>query len=175
MNNFCPKCYFSFNIKKNIDLINVKSINELINNLVNNKINLKLENNITLETIKLNKLYLDLDKNNQEIIIKNYKKLKNLNKLGFYICNSCGYFKNINNGTVIFNNTQKSKTDINISEIQINNNILPRTKDYICPNNKCKANNTSYNNIDKEAVFYRIENTYRIKYACCLCSSSWEI
>jgi len=175
MNNFCPKCYFSLNIKKNIKLINVKSINDLINNLINNKINLKLENDISLEKIKLNKIYLDLNKNIQERIINNYKKFKNLNKIGFYICNSCGYFKNINNGTIIFDNTQNSISNVDISNIQVNNNILPRTKDYICPNKECKANNPSYNKVDKEAVFYRKDNSYKLIYTCCLCSSNWDI
>ena len=175
MNNFCPKCYFSFNIQKTIKLMNIKNINEFINHLVNNKINLKLENNITLENIKSNKLYLDLNKNDQEIVNSNYKKFRNLNKIGFYMCNSCGYFKNITNGTIIFNNIEKSNSDINISNIQKDNNILPRTKDYICPNKKCKANDISYESVDKEAVFYRINNTYKLNYTCCLCSSNWEI
>ena len=45
-------------------------------------------------------------------------------------------------------------------ELQNNNNILPRTKDYICPNIKCKAHDKKY--VDREAVFYRINKTYRL-------------
>jgi aspartate carbamoyltransferase regulatory subunit len=50
--------------------------------------------------------------------------------------------------------------------------ILPRTIRYICKNPKC---DTHSNSSKKEAVFFRINNTYKIRYVCVECKTSWIV
>ena len=53
------------------------------------------------------------------------------------------------------------------------NPILPRTRDYICPNSDCNSNTQTDSN--KEAVFYRNNKDYNLKYICCLCHTQWSV
>ena len=51
---------------------------------------------------------------------------------------------------------------------------LPRTKDFICPNQKCETNK-NYSDKNREAVFYRpSSDSYNLKYICCFCKTSWS-
>ena len=60
-------------------------------------------------------------------------------------------------------------------DLIISDQTLPRTKDYICQNKKCKTHNSS-NYFEKEAVFYRPNpDKYITKYACCVCKESWYV
>ena len=172
MNNYCPKCNFVLDISKTIDIKKENDINNLITLLLNSNIN--ISSSITLDDIKKTSKYKDLDTMFQELIIVNYNKFKKLNNTGFFNCLNCGYFKNINNGTILIDN---SKIKVNKSklyyELQTKNNILPRTKDYICPNTSCKANKKDF--LEREAVFYRKQNTYILNYLCCICNHEWTI
>ena len=172
MNKFCPKCNFMLDITKNIDFHKVNESSKIIALLLNDNIN--INTNITIDTIKKDSKYKELSNDNKELLEKNNNKYKKLNKTGFYKCLNCGYFKNISNETILIDSNKSDlyKGDIYL-ELQKNNNILPRTKDYICPNIKCKAHDKKY--IDREAVFYRINKTYRLKYLCCLCNTEWNI
>ena len=170
--NYCPECNFILNITKTIEIKQENNINSLIVLLLNGNINVSTD--ITLEQIKSNNKYKEFKDVLQDLIVTNYQKSKNLNTYGFFNCTNCGYFKNINNGTVLIDN---SKIKVNKSKLyyklQSQNSILPRTKDYICPNKSCKANSKEF--LDREAVFYRKQNSYNLNYLCCICNHEWSI
>ena len=49
---------------------------------------------------------------------------------------------------------------------------LPRTRDYICANDKC----STHKDLDaKEAIFFRQGKGYLISYVCTTCKTSWII
>ena len=87
------------------------------------------------------------------------------------ICNNCGYMKPIPEGTLIFS---KVSTDIAQSystsdfKDMVYSDILPRTRKYICPNTKCESHT---NPQKKEASFFRMNNTFKVKYVCQTCST----
>ena len=115
---------------------------------------------------------------------------KNLNKKKFKTefvqkCSACDSTYELKQNTIIYSiNLDKQISifnDDNI-ELKINDPTLPRTKDYICPNKNCDTNNVDPNDknyldilIKKEAVFYRGNGRYNLKYACCVCKYSWFI
>lgn len=89
----------------------------------------------------------------------------------YFICNNCGYLKPITEGTLIFS---KVSSDVaqsySTSDIKdmVHSDILPRTRKYLCPNNKCE----SHNNPEKrEASFFRMNNTFKVKYLCQACGA----
>ena len=172
MNKFCPKCNYLLDIKKNINLLKIDDENKLINLLSNGTIN--IDTNINLNKIKENEKFTNLKIEEKEIILNNYKKTKELNKFGFYNCLNCNYFTNIENGTILIDSSKstESKSELYL-KLQSKNNILPRTRDYICPNKNCKASDKLFT--EREAVFYRINKTYKIAYLCCICDTEWTI
>ena len=172
MNNYCPKCNFILDISKNIKLKKENDKIKIIKLLLNSNINITTE--VTLKDIKDTSNYKELSPILQELVIKNYNDYTNLNIFGFFNCLNCGYFKNITNGTILIDNS-KIKVDKSklYYSLQSTNNILPHTKDYICPNKKCKANKIDY--LDREAVFYREQNSYKLHYLCCICNHDWTI
>ena len=91
----------------------------------------------------------------------------------FFICNNCGFIKRIEPRTLIFSRTSESISqsyDINEYNDMLNSKILPRTRKYVCPNSKCISHNDSY---QREAVFFRLNNSYKIKYICNACGTDF--
>jgi hypothetical protein len=120
----------------------------LIANIINNKI-------VTLEDVKK---------------ILNTELNPNLNRI-YFICNKCGNKKPIKKGTLMFSKVSsdiaQSYSSLDVKEM-LNSDILPRTRKYICPNDKC----VSHTEPDKrEAVFFRMNNTFRVKHICCACET----
>lgn len=91
-------------------------------------------------------------------------------KLAFFVCNNCGFVESIKDGTLIFSRTSQTKSQFysdNYHDL-VNSNILPRTRKYICSNKKCD----SYKDPNKrEAIMFRLSNSYQIKYICLACKS----
>lgn len=174
MSKFCPKCTFVLNLQKNIERKEITNLEELILILLENKDNIKTS--IKFSSITDSKTFKELNEQEKNIVKTNYNFFTSLNKVGFYKCNNCGYFENIKNGTVLIDNESnyehKPSSDLFL-KLQKNNPILPRTKDYICLNKECETN--TKNSKDREAVFYRIGNSYQIKYLCCICNNEWIV
>ena len=60
------------------------------------------------------------------------------------------------------------------TKIKCHDPTLPRTKDFICPNSSCVNNTDSIEILkNKEAVFYRNQTEYNLKYICCQCYTQW--
>ena len=149
-----------------VDILNgkEKSIYEKVNN-VND-----IKNNIYFEELS------DKDKN---IIINKYFEYINKNnsdnsKNTYFYCGNCGHSEIIKNNTVIFGKNIKINEEELLNENIINykyDQTLPFTKNYNCIDNKCRTHKEPH---IKNAVFYRIEKSYEIKYICTICNSYWK-
>ncbi len=95
-------------------------------------------------------------------------------KKSHFYCKSCGYNEKIPNRKFIFSRGDENKNEMfNYNFMNfINDNTLPRTKNYNCINQNCS---THKNPETKMAVFYRHKNSYNIRYICKICSKFWDI
>lgn len=109
------------------------------------------------------------------------KKCNNVNDIQFvsnlpkYYCSYCGNSEDIKENQIIY--VHKSTNELknlvlNVKEKK-NDPILPRTRNYICPNKKC---GTHQNEKLREAVFFRpIEKSFQTIYLCCECDKYWPV
>jgi hypothetical protein len=99
-------------------------------------------------------------------------KIKDVN-ISYFVCNNCGYSRKIEEGTLMFSLTDDTITQSYMTEHisdMIHSNILPRTRKYICVNKRCKSHTDP---TKREAVFFRIQNSYNIRYICTECKTSF--
>jgi hypothetical protein len=91
----------------------------------------------------------------------------------YFICNNCGDNKPIDKGTLIFSKVStdiaQSYSPLDVDDMKYSD-ILPRTRKYICPNTKCESHT---NPQKREAIFFRMNNTFRIKHICKACDTSF--
>ena len=105
-----------------------------------------------------NKIQDILPKDKKKIIENKPHEVGDEN-LAFFVCSNCGYSIKIKEGTKIF-----SRTSDNLSQSyatgdysdMLNSNILPRTRKYVCQNDKCESHK---NPVKREAVFFRKNNS----------------
>ena len=178
----CTKCQFLLSITKssNTNLIKISTPSEFMNAI---KLDEVVEYDIVLTRDELDTF---LTKKNtkttdKEKILEQYDNMRsNKQIISKYIikCTSCGENYILHPETIIYSlNFGKQQTSFNDDNIDLKlyDQTLPRTKDYICPNSKCETNKKSFNNNDKEAIFYRASKSYHMKYACVNCKTSWNI
>ncbi len=184
---YCPKCMNIYNITKNIKTKEQLGGNNKLETIIE-----KILNNENLDDIKITQDDLDdLNKsstykklqNKQKDYVFNYlnehvnKKIINNNKTAqnmYFICKNCGNNELIKEGTLIaskVSSNNNSETNFNPKEY-LQMKILPRTRQYDCPNEKC----ISHKQIDKKsAVFMRIPDSYKVRYICEACEFAWLI
>ena len=174
----CTKCKFSLTIRKSTDSGKVTKIStgdELVSAFSSDRTQTY---DLSLSDAELKK-YQKKSINNPDLKIF-YDELLQKNFVSKFIlkCTSCGEVYHLQPETVIyslnFNKQQSSFNDDNI-DLKLYDPTLPRTKDYICPNNDCETNKKNFNTSNKEAVFYRANRSYHLKYACLNCKKSWAI
>lgn len=151
-----------------IDETDIKNIN--INDITKSQTYKKLK-------IK-NKEYVD--NKIQDLLPLNEKKVmkdkveKSLDELSaYFVCNNCGYAIKIKPSTKIFSRTSEDiSQNYAVSDYGdlLYSDIVPRTRKYICPNKKCESHK---DNSKREAIFFRLNNTYKIKYICCTCKTDF--
>ena len=94
--------------------------------------------------------------------------------VAFFVCKNCAFFEPIENGTLITSrisaNESREYTDYTNYKNLTHIKTLPLTRHYVCPNDKCASHK---DNNKREAVFYRLDGTYRVRYICKECYSSW--
>lgn len=180
---YCPKCNYLLDITKTIEkgaeddtIITPLNMNQFINLALSDK---EIDDNHTV-TFSINDLsnnpkFKKMDKESQKFIITRYDELKNASTgrhSAFFQCNSCGYSKAIKPGTLLFNRSYVIEDIVEDPRMKTIDPTLPRTKDYVCRNDKCE----SHKNLDlKEAVFFRKKNSFQLTYVCCLCETAWLV
>lgn len=132
-----------------------------------------------MEDLQKSAEYRKLKKNQKELInnkIQDFlpdskKTLLKTNNVGdvavaYFICGGCSYIEQIPPGTKIYSETTEISTNNDSYRNMINSDILPYTRKYTCPNKKCD----SHSNVEKrEAKFFRINNSYKLKMICMAC------
>lgn len=138
----------NFNIK---DLNKIPSFNKLSNNQ---------------KTLVINRILEKVPK-------QKGKTSENVTKESYFYCKSCGYNEKIPDKQFVFSRGDE-KND-NIYNYKFTNykydNVLPRTKNYNCINEKCP---THKNPGLKYAVFYRNKDSYNTRYICTICENFWD-
>lgn len=121
-----------------------------------------------LKTLVINRILENTPKQKQS------KSNINSTKKSYFYCKNCGYNEEIPNQKFIFSRGSENKNEILNNNFMnfVNDNTLPRTKNYNCINSKCSSHSNP--NI-KLAVFYRHKNSYNIRYICQVCNNYWDI
>lgn len=183
---FCPKCGYLFEIAKNID--NKQSggkltkLDVIFEKVLDNK-------SLTEDDIKdITKTELESDSRYDSMNMKNQKKLqskiraldKNFFKIeesiintkkSYHVCRNCDNVEEIKPSTLIYSKSYTFYNSIIEEDYSylIHDNTLPRTRNYICPNKKCKTHKNENLN---EAIITKNENK-RVIYICTICLTSF--
>ena len=188
---YCPKCLNIYNITKSIKTSDNQTGGSKLDDIIE-----KILSNEDIEEEKTNKLdeddLIQLNKidsfkklqNKQKDYVFNYlndiiQKKKSANKDNkiakkmYFICKSCGNNEPIKEGSMIISRQSNKEitndTGFNPKEY-LQMNIYPRTRQYSCLNDKCVSHKNSEK---KSAMFMRINGTYKIRYICEACETSW--
>ncbi len=188
---YCKNCNFSLEITKNSalnpdnDITQIRNLatpQELVKVVLNNA---DVGNDVQFKiSFNLNTLkdYLSEQKqiyeDQYQAVIDKFQQIvkQQKNTVQYYfICNTCSTSYVLQPGTVIYSiNYDKSSGGLVDDDVTVRaqDPILPRTKDYTCPNKSC----TSHKNlVDKEAVFYRNNKNFHLAYICTLCNTKWSV
>ena len=175
---FCPKCNFSLDITKNIpneisNIVELSTPKDLIDIFLDNEIDGNLKVSFQKKDLTSSKEFKKLDTQTQNEIQNKFDEIANIgfNK-AYFLCKNCQFITKLDAGTKLYEVSNTSKfTKHDLISNKIKDMTLPRTKDFICPNNKCISQK---NEKDKEAVFYRVsKESYNLKYVCTSCETSW--
>lgn len=185
--HFCDHCLTQFNITKDVDskMIGGAIYNQL--EIVFQKFfdGLQLEPE-DLEGITIENIYHD--SRHENMTKKDKTRLKTWlrtvdkafvqdsqeggeAKAAYFICKFCSNYREIEPGTLIFGQNYKSSSDsAEISDLEVNDNTLSRTKAYICPNGTCETNKDKSK---REAVLTR-DAAGHVVYICMACNTQWS-
>ena len=191
MSLFCKVCDNILEISRNSNS-KLKNIYEETNELDLNDIIYKLETNKELSNQELNNLEFDsiiksklYQKKNTKIknkIKKNFEELINkkeaadTNISAYYLCKNCGFNEPIKGQRIIISRLSEEETDTDLQIIsklknKLHSRIIPRTREYICPNKSCKTHKDTPN----EAVFFKTRDQKQLWYGCTVCEHIWRI
>jgi len=122
------------------------------------------------------KIKKSLSNENKELFGGNFSKNTTdifSNNMPFFICKNCNTKKPIKPKSVLYSKTYKNKKSnytIGNFDNMLHSDILLRTREYTCPNDKCP---THKNYTLKEAVMFRMYESYKIKYICTACKTDF--
>jgi uncharacterized protein YlaI/transcription elongation factor Elf1 len=188
---FCPNCDNVFditNINKEQGGGAKLDYQELVNRiLLKETIESDIISQLSLDDLVKHDAYNNLKPTHREYVFNKVMELtKNIEKKlkdtdvkesqnrMYFICKNCGTTKRIKPNTLLFS---KVSNDISQSYVASDltimkySDILPITKKYICPNNNCE----SHTDLTKrEAKFFRLNNSFRLKYLCMACDTIFD-
>ena len=89
----------------------------------------------------------------------------------YYICNNCGFNKPIPIGEIIYNKNYgiSDYEKLENYSLSINDNTLPRTTIYNCPNKSCPSIKDA--NLHEAIITHNSQ--YQAIYVCCACKTYW--
>jgi hypothetical protein len=114
----------------------------------------------------------------QDLLPVDKKKLsadeqKEPTEIAYFKCVNCGLMKKVDDGTRLFSRVSNDIAQGYVTDDvkdMLYSNIIPRTRKYTCPNGDC----VSHKDVTKrEAVFFRMNNKYNIRYICTACETSF--
>lgn len=160
------------------------SENDLTNILDGSDTDISVSKNFNINDLNKNATFNKLSNEQKTLVInrildkapkqKQSKSYVHSSKKSYFYCKSCGYNEKIPNQKFIFSRGNENKNEIyNYNFMNfVNDNTLPRTKNYNCINSICS---THVNPELKMAVFYRHKDSYNIRYICKVCNKYWDI
>ena len=179
----CPLCDSILDISKtakknDVDVEKIDNIEERSKKIIDNVLQGKSldVSDVDMEKFIKTEVFTKLDKSQKTSILKEiessiFRKSENIYD-AYFVCKTCNYSEKIKPGTLIASkigvNTQTNYLNINKYKNKINNNVLPRTRKYICPNKDCPGNDDPEQH---EAVITRVNNTMQVMYVCTACES----
>jgi hypothetical protein len=92
----------------------------------------------------------------------------------YFVCTNCGNYKEIQPKTLIFSkniNISSEEINLNMCTNNIYDYVLPRDRNYTCPNKKCPSHDDP---IIRVRVTKRYKNIFKIINTCCACQFSWS-
>jgi len=181
--NYCPNCSYILDINKvgNVSKVNIKNIykpSELFK-LLDNDIELSYYKiQFPLEELYNSKKYTSLSEDKKAKLDSILSDNTNIKHTAEFKCINCLYTSPILNTVLLYeDNTYSNLENTNTlaeNKLLVNNPALPHTRDYICKNAKCPTLNSSKDNIvEKDAIFFKKTDTYKINYICCVCYYKW--
>jgi polyhydroxyalkanoate synthesis regulator phasin len=195
----CDKCHNLYDITRSVKQAqiggNVQQVQKKINNiidtfLIGDEITPELIKNIPVDLLLQQQKFSDLKKKDQQKLLKQIEEIngdttsEDENTTSdedevatkkhscFFICNNCGYNKPMPDGTVIYTkNYGVSNYDkLENYELLINDNTLPRTTIYDCPNKSCPS--IKNKNLHEAVITHN--SLYQVIYVCCACKTYWQ-
>jgi hypothetical protein len=169
--------------------VEVNSIEDLIDKILSKvEIDPKAVQEFDLDSVTKKSKYKKLSASDkelvtntlQELLPKSKKKIYHLDAVektgqdAFFLCPNCGYYEKIKPKTLIYSKTvDRQDQDILLEDYSdmCNDPTLPRTKSYNCQNKKCITHSKPEK---KEAVFFRLHNSFKLVYVCCACEAGWN-
>lgn len=92
----------------------------------------------------------------------------------FFRCDNCGHNEPLPEDTIIITKSSTRKIyehyDKERCRHMINIKTLPLTRNYVCHNASCESHK---DHSKREAVFFRVNNTYAVRYICKACLETW--
>jgi hypothetical protein len=180
---FCSRCNYLLDITKEPikNDITKKSLN------INQFLNIVLDDTSSIDVIDItydldfnindltnNTKFKKLDEDTRNFVINQYESVhQSKNKYSAnFICNNCGFFKEIKPGTQLYNKSYILTNSLTLENphLKVLDPTLIRTRDYICKNDKC---DTHKDKSLAEAVFFRTKQSFKLTYVCTHCKTSW--
>lgn len=175
---------YDVSISESIGGADTISENDISNLLDGSDTNILLPKKFNINDLNKNQTFNKLSMEQKTLVVnrildnvpkqKQTKSNVQSNKKSYFYCKSCGYNEKIPNKKFIFSRGNEKKNEIfNYNFINfVNDNTLPRTKNYNCINSNC----SSHSNPEvKMAIFYRHSGSYNIRYICQICNKYWDI
>jgi len=160
----------------------ISNINDILTNILNDDAAQFMITQPTYENVIKSSAYKKLSVANKAIIDEKLENFivydendeNNKSNKSYFICDNCGYNENIPDETIISskstNNIAQEYYDEERCKEMMHIKTLPLTRNYVCVNSSCESHD---DHSKREAVFFRMENTYAVRYICKSCSSSW--
>jgi len=198
---FCKVCGHSYIITNKISTIKKDSStsqtggskDDIIDILLNNG-ELPKKHNFTIDKIKNMDNFKKLDEDKQVLVLNTFEnksgstrkkisksvenaKKEKINENIYYLCELCGYHEKLKPETLIYKKLY-TFDDVDYTErvedfsYMLDNDTLPRTIEYVCPNQNCDKNKK---NAIGEAIFFMNKKLKKKVYVCNLCKISWYI
>lgn len=180
---FCPSCSTKYDIcNKNDSKLQKGGINisDFLKKILDNKISFEYldKHNIDIDNVIRTKEYNKFSKGNKIKIVNKLNKIINTNSSkqtnkyqAVFNCLNCGTKEDIKEGTCLYSKDNDiNRQNIKDFKFMKDSNILPRTTNYVCNNDKCITHKKP---LLKEAMFFRDQNNYNIIYLCLECNENW--
>ena len=118
----------------------------------------------------------DITDNVENIIDKKSTEDKNMSsKSSYFICTTCGHYEQIVPETLILTKTVSGVNQyipLNVNpDHKINNCVLLKTRNYICPNEKCETH--KHPEIRSACLEHINHKSFITKYICSICKTQW--